>query len=110
MDAYHRHQMGMSRLVVVLEERTVLIVVGVEVFLRQLLVGLNKVVKDFDFQINALFGQLRLYKLKDFRVRYRRGADGQRLVGGDRGGEEGQQPGSDKGFFHDFVHGFFLEK
>jgi hypothetical protein len=72
----------MSRLVVVIEEWTVLIVVGVEVFLRQLLVGLNKVVKDFDFQIDALLCQLRLDKLKDFRVRYRRGADGQRLVGG----------------------------
>ncbi len=32
MDACHRDQIGMSRLVVVIEERTVLIVVGVEVF------------------------------------------------------------------------------
>lgn len=38
----------MPGLVVVIEKRTVLVVVSVEVFLRQLLIGLYKIVKYFD--------------------------------------------------------------
>ena len=48
MHSHHRYKVGVAGLVVVIEEWPVLVVVGVEVFLRQLLVRLNKIVKHLD--------------------------------------------------------------
>ncbi|MCY1441640.1 hypothetical protein D9M71_579620 [compost metagenome] len=94
MDADDGHQVGVAGLVEVVEERAVLVVVGVEVLLRQLQVGLDEVGEHLDVQIDALPGHFGFDELEDFRVGYRGCANHQlfaRMGGeGDDGGENGE--------------------
>ena len=98
MHAHYRDQVRVALLVVLIQKRPVLVVVGVDVFKRELLVGLDKVVEHFDLQINPFLGQLRLNKLKNFGMGHRRGTDHQLFIGlSAKGGHHGHQS---KKLFH----------
>ena len=90
--------MGMAGLIVVIKERAVLVVVGVEIFLRQLLVKLDKVVKDFNFQIDPCFASS---GFTNSRISaWGTGvAHGQRLIGTGGQGRKGQKPRCEDCFF-----------
>ncbi|MNP51986.1 hypothetical protein D3C76_1463450 [compost metagenome] len=98
MHAYHRHQVGVPGLVEVVEEWPVLVVVGIQVLLRQLQVGLDEVVEHLDVQVDAFLGQGRFDEFEDFRVRHRRGTDDQVFGGLGAEGDESGEGG--KGLFH----------
>ncbi|MNF90605.1 hypothetical protein D3C84_731750 [compost metagenome] len=96
------HQVGALAAVEVVQVGLGLEVVGVQVLLVHLQVGLHVVGEDLHFEVHAFLGQLGFDQLEDFRVGYRSGGDGEFLAGlGEGGGQGGGQGGQQQGLLHE---------
>ena len=81
MHPHYRYQIGVAGLVELIQKRSILIVVGVDILLGQLHVGLDKIGEHLDIQIHALFGQFGFDELENLGVRHRAGTHHQFFTG-----------------------------
>jgi len=94
------HQVGAAAFIEAVQIRFGLEVVGIELLLFDLQVGLHIIGEHLDLQINAFLGQLRLDQLEDLGMGNRRCRYGEFFSSECLGSQDGGQCSQQKRFFH----------